>query len=84
MADKSMRDAQRNANISDVYIHTADHPWLSFSPEIDVKVLRSSQETGHWTVLFKCAPGSAFARHEHLDAGEYRAEQRDTRLHLLP
>lgn len=71
MTDKSARDAQRNANIKDVYIHTADHPWLPFSPGIDFKVLRTSQETGHWTVLFKCAVGSAFARHEHLGAGEY-------------
>src|SRR5262252_8270769 len=29
------------------------------------------KETGHWTVLLKCAKGSGIPRHEHLGAGEY-------------
>ena len=33
--------------------------------------LRSSQETGAWTVLFRCAPGSSFPPHRHLGGGEY-------------
>ena len=41
------------------------------TPGIDFKVLRATQETGHWTVLLKCAKGSGIPRHEHLGAGEY-------------
>ncbi|TXL70740.1 acetylacetone-cleaving protein [Vineibacter terrae] len=65
------RDRQRNAQLQDIYIHTSQQPWLQFSPGIEFKVLRATQETGHWTVMFKCAKGSSFARHEHLGAGEY-------------
>jgi hypothetical protein len=68
---KQERDARRNAGLGDIYIDTSARPWLNFSPGIDFKVLRTSQETGTWTVLFKCAAGSSFARHEHLAAGEY-------------
>ena len=69
--DKTARDRQNNESFSDIYIHSDAHPWLSFSPGIDFKVLRATPETGHWTTLFRCGPGSACARHEHLGAGEY-------------
>jgi hypothetical protein len=65
------RDARRNAGLGDIYVDTAAEPWINFSPGIDFKLLRTSQETGAWTALFKCAAGSSFARHEHLAAGEY-------------
>lgn len=52
-------------------IHTHDVPWIAFAPGIDFKVLRTSSETGTWTVLFKCARGSAFPAHLHYGAGEY-------------
>ncbi len=68
---KTERDDRRNAGLGEVYIDTKSRPWLNFSSGIDFKVLRTSQETGAWTVLFKCAAGSSFARHEHLAAGEY-------------
>jgi ChrR Cupin-like domain len=71
MEDKATRDARRNATIHDTYIHVSDMPWVNFSEGIDIKVLRTSRETGAWTALFHCAKGSAFARHEHLGAGEY-------------
>jgi quercetin dioxygenase-like cupin family protein len=71
MADKAARDALRNANFQDTYIHTEAMPWTVFSPGIDIKVLRTSAESGSWSVLFRCAKGSAFDRHEHLGAGEY-------------
>jgi len=67
----SERDARRNAGLGDIYVNSAAEPWINFSPGIDFKLLRTSQETGAWTVLFKCSPGSSFARHEHLAAGEY-------------
>jgi hypothetical protein len=66
MTDKTTRDTLRNANFQDTYIHTADQPWIPFSEGIGIKVLRTSAETGTWSVLFKCAKGSAFARHEHI------------------
>src|SRR5258708_26578903 len=71
MTDKTTRDTLRNANFQDTYIHTVDQPWIPFSEGIDLKVLRTSAENGTWTVLFRCAKGSAFARHEHLGSGEY-------------
>ena len=55
----------------DVYVATAKMPWLEFGPGIDFKVLRTSQETGTWTVLFRCAAGSSFNPHRHLAGGEY-------------
>jgi quercetin dioxygenase-like cupin family protein len=70
-SDTTSRDRATNEQLRDIYIHTSQQPWLQFSPGIEFKVLRATQETGHWTVLFKCAPGAAFARHEHLGAGEY-------------
>ncbi|HUC63885.1 MAG TPA: 2,4'-dihydroxyacetophenone dioxygenase family protein [Stellaceae bacterium] len=69
--DKTDRDALQNAKFEDTYIHADGMPWTPFSEGIEIKVLRTSQETGAWTTLFRCAKGSAFARHEHLGAGEY-------------
>jgi hypothetical protein len=68
---KSERDDRRNAGLGDIYVDTSGEPWINFSPGIDFKLLRASQETGAWTALFKCAAGSSFARHEHLAPGEY-------------
>jgi anti-sigma factor ChrR (cupin superfamily) len=55
----------------DTYLATRDMPWLEFGGGIDFKVLRASQETGAWTVLFRCAKGSSFSPHRHLGGGEY-------------
>ena len=52
---KLERDARRNAGLGDVYVDTAAEPWINFCPGIDFKLLRTSQETGAWTALFKCA-----------------------------
>lgn len=68
---KSDRDARRNAGLGDIFVNTSAEPWIRFSPGIDFKPLRTSQEPGAWTVLFKCTAGSSFARHEHPAAGEY-------------
>ncbi len=67
------RDAVRNAELKDTYIHTDGEQWLPFGDTagIEFKLLRVSQETGTVTLLFKCAPQSSFARHRHLGAGEY-------------
>lgn len=57
--------------VEDTYIATAEMPWLEFGNGIDFKVLRTSQETGAFTVLFRCAAGSSFNPHRHLGGGEY-------------
>ncbi|MEM8696547.1 MAG: 2,4'-dihydroxyacetophenone dioxygenase family protein [Pseudomonadota bacterium] len=46
-------------------------PWFPLVEGIDVKLLFSSSETGRWTVLLRCRPGSSFAKHKHYGAGEY-------------
>lgn len=58
-------------NTLEKMIHTRDMAWINFAPGIDFKVLRTSSETGTWTVLFKCAQGAAFPAHFHHGAGEY-------------
>ncbi len=45
--------------------------WVAIVEGIDFKLLFTSSETGRWTVLFRCQPGSFFPRHKHLGAGEY-------------
>lgn len=56
---------------ADLFVSSAELKWAPFSEGIWLKVLRISPETGTWTILLKCAAGSAFARHRHLAAGEY-------------
>lgn len=45
--------------------------WVPIIDGIDFKLLRVSQESGAWTVLFRCQPGSFFPIHKHHGAGEY-------------
>ena len=70
-SDKTQRDLMNNERFKDIYIHASQEPWLPFYPGIGFKLLRASQETGHWTVLLHCSKGSTIPRHEHLGAGEY-------------
>jgi len=57
--------------MKDAYVATREMPWLVFGNGIDFKILRTSQETGAWTVIFRCAAGSSFNPHRHLAGGEY-------------
>jgi len=57
--------------MSDILVKTTDLPWVPLAEGIDYRVLRTSPETGSWTVLFRAQPGSSFAKHRHLGAGEY-------------
>jgi anti-sigma factor ChrR (cupin superfamily) len=50
---------------------TADLKWIPIVAGIDYRLLFTSGETGRWTVLFRCQPGSFFPRHKHYGAGEY-------------
>jgi len=45
--------------------------WVSLSAGIAFRLLFASGETGRWTVLFRCQPGSFIPRHKHYGAGEY-------------
>lgn len=58
-------------NPPDLLCRTADLPWIEFGEGISYKVLRTSSETGAWTVIFRCAKGSGFPPHFHHGAGEY-------------
>ncbi|MEP6549261.1 MAG: 2,4'-dihydroxyacetophenone dioxygenase family protein [Gammaproteobacteria bacterium] len=58
-------------NIPEVMRDGADLEWVPVVAGIDLKRLFTSPETGRWTVLFRCQPGSFIPRHKHLGAGEY-------------
>jgi len=58
-------------NDGDVMITPSDLPWVPMFEGVDFKVLRTSPETGTWTVLFRAQAGASFPRHRHLAAGEY-------------
>jgi anti-sigma factor ChrR (cupin superfamily) len=45
--------------------------WVRMNDGIDFRLLFTSGETGRWTVLFRCQPGSFIPRHRHYGAGEY-------------
>jgi anti-sigma factor ChrR (cupin superfamily) len=68
---KQRRDQRHNDGLAESYVRTSVALWIDFVPGIQIQVLRVSPETGRWSVLFKCAAGSSFARHEHLGGGEY-------------
>jgi anti-sigma factor ChrR (cupin superfamily) len=52
-------------------VRTGELDWTTFSEGIEYKILRTSPETGDWTLLFRCAAGAAFPAHLHYGAGEY-------------
>jgi transposase len=70
-SDKTERDAVNNERSKDIYLHASQEPWVQWHPGIGLKLLRVTQETGHWTILVNCSKGSSIPRHEHLGAGEY-------------
>ena len=55
----------------DVLVKTEALPWVPLVEGIAFRLLRTSSETGVWTVLLKCDADSKFARHRHYGAGEY-------------
>ncbi|MFT4581519.1 MAG: anti-sigma factor ChrR (cupin superfamily) [Gammaproteobacteria bacterium] len=57
--------------LADVNLNTSNMPWREFGGGIDFKTLRTSPETGTWSVLFRCRAGSSFRPHRHLGGGEY-------------
>jgi hypothetical protein len=86
-SDKTQRDAINNQRFKDTYVHASQEPWLKWYPGIDFKLLRATQETGHWTILVNCSKGSSIPRHEHLGAGEYyviSGKNAKTRPSILP
>ena len=47
--------------MSDVLVKTTDLPWVPLAEGIDFRVLRTSPETGTWTVLLR-RPSRLFFR----------------------
>ncbi|MEP7245757.1 MAG: 2,4'-dihydroxyacetophenone dioxygenase family protein [Gammaproteobacteria bacterium] len=61
-----------NASVpGEVLQDPANLRWIPIGAGIDFRLLFTSGETGRWTVLFRCQPGSFFPRHKHYGAGEY-------------
>lgn len=58
-------------NTADVFTPASRMEWIPMFPGIAFKPLRVSEETGTWTVIFRCDAGSSFAPHYHLSPGEY-------------
>jgi hypothetical protein len=64
-SDKTARDQENNQRFKDIYVHASQEPWIPFFPGIDFKVLRATQETGHWTVLLKARTSRTRNRATH-------------------
>ena len=58
-------------NPEDILVRANSLPWIPIAEGLDYRILRTSPETGVWTVLFRAQPGASFAPHKHLGAGEY-------------
>jgi hypothetical protein len=61
----------KDRELKDVFCQASGLPWIPMYPGISFKPLRVSDETGTWTVIFRCEAGSSFAPHYHLGPGEY-------------
>lgn len=55
----------------DILTRADELAWVDIADGIRFRLLRTSAETGTWTVIFQCDEGAAFARHRHYGAGEY-------------
>ena len=58
-------------NPIDVLCHVDKQEWIPLYEDISYKLLRISEETGTWTVIFRCKAGSHFEPHFHYGAGEF-------------
>ena len=57
---------------ADILLNTKELPWIPMGgPGLWFRLLRSSTETGQWTVLIKMDKGASFAPHKHLGAAEF-------------
>ena len=57
--------------MEELLIAEGDQPWHKLVDGIHFKLFFASAETGRWSVLLRCQPGSSFTKHKHLGAGEY-------------
>lgn len=55
----------------DVLVRTAELPWIPMEPGTRFKLLRASEETGHWSALVHMEPGAAFGPHRHLGSADF-------------
>lgn len=60
-----------NENPDDILLHVDEQAWIPLYDGISFKLLRISEETGTWTVMFRCLAGSSFAPHFHHGPGEF-------------
>lgn len=58
-------------NTADIFTPASKFDWIPMFEGISFKPLRVSDESGTWTVIFRCQKGSSFAPHYHLSPGEY-------------
>jgi anti-sigma factor ChrR (cupin superfamily) len=65
-----MTDSSRSA-LTDLHIPASSLPWRAFFPGVDFKLLRTSAETGTFTLLLRTLAGASLPKHRHLGAGEY-------------
>ena len=56
---------------ADLHVTAHQLPWRAFFPGVDFKLLRTSAETGTFTILLRTVAGASLPRHRHLGAGEY-------------
>ena len=56
---------------ADLHVTASQLPWRAFFPGVDFKLLRTSAETGTFTLLLRTVAGASLPRHRHLGAGEY-------------
>lgn len=58
-------------NTADVFVPASTQDWLPMFDGIQFKPLRFSDETGAWTVIFRCEKDSFFPAHYHLGPAEF-------------
>ncbi len=55
----------------DILTKANEIAWVELTDGIRFRLLRTSAETGTWTVIFQCDKDASFDRHRHYGAGEY-------------
>lgn len=51
-------------------IHCDDLPWIPLGPGFKIRVIRTDQKTGFFTVMIHADAGTVLPRHNHLGAAE--------------
>ncbi|MCB1996715.1 MAG: cupin domain-containing protein [Rhodoferax sp.] len=63
-----MYDDSRHSPLDSRYVNVDELPWKPTpTPGIDMKILLQDKDTGLLTALFRWAPGTELALHEHVE-----------------